>query len=260
MKTVILCGGYGTRIRDVSEDIPKPMIPIGDLPILWHIMKYYASFNHKDFVLCLGYKSQVIKEFFLNYKTSIADFSLSLNEGKPIIYYNDISETDWNITFAETGLNSMTGARVKKIKKYIDGDDTFMLTYGDGVGNINIKELVAYHKSHDKILTVSGVQPPGRFGELEITSEGCVSGFNEKPQSSGGFINGGYFVCNKEIFNYMDDREDLVFEKDPIIQLVKEQEMMVFKHEGFWQPMDTSREYQLLNDLFDEGNAPWIRW
>lgn len=260
MKTVILCGGFGTRIREVEETLPKPMLPIGRFPILWHIMKYYASFNNKDFILCLGYKSEVIKDFFMNYKERISDFTISLDHSVPIEYHNNISEADWKVTLADTGLNAMTGARLKKIVKYIGGDKTFMFTYGDGVGDIDIDALLSFHKSHGKILTVTGVQPPGRFGELEIDENNRVMGFNEKPQSGNGFINGGFFVCDKKIFDYIEDRDDIVFERDVINKIVKDGQLMVFKHNGFWQPMDTSREYQLLNDLLSKGKAPWIRW
>lgn len=260
MKTVILCGGFGTRIRDVADDIPKPMIPIGGLPILWHIMKYYSIYNYKEFILCLGYKSQIIKDFFLNYKASVADFTISLDGLKPIVYHNDSSEADWSVTLAETGSNAMTGARVRRIKKYLGNDPMFMLTYGDGVGDIDLDGLVKFHKSHGKIATVTGVQPPGRFGELEIDKDRMVMGFNEKPQTAGGFINGGFFVCNREIFDYLEDRENLVFEREPVMNLVRDRQMMVFQHNGFWQPMDTSREYQLLNELYQKGTAPWVRW
>lgn len=260
MKIVILCGGFGTRIREVEESLPKPMLPIGNFPILWHIMKYYASFGQNDFILCLGYKSGTIKDFFLNYKERISDFTINLNHSTPIQYHNGFNEADWKITLADTGLNAMTGARVYRIRKYIDQDETFMLTYGDGVGNIDIDALLKFHKSHGKVLTVTGVQPPGRFGELEINSENAVTGFNEKPQSSGGFINGGYFVCNRRFFDYMDDNENSILEKDVINRVVADGQLMVYKHDGFWQPMDTSREYQILNDLFSKGKAPWIRW
>jgi glucose-1-phosphate cytidylyltransferase len=259
MKTVILCGGYGTRIRDVADDIPKPMIPIGGIPILWHIMKYYANWNYKDFVLCLGHKSYSIKDFFLNYKTRISDFTLTLDGKGQIKYHNILEEADWNVTFAETGINAMTGARVKRIQKYIDDED-FMLTYGDGLGDIDLKKLLAFHKSHGKILTVTGVRPAGRFGELISDSKGKVMEFNEKPQSTGGVISGGFFVCKKEIFKYLNNREDLVLEKEPMINLVKDKQMMVYKHDGFWQPMDTYREYKLLNGLYDKGDAPWVIW
>jgi glucose-1-phosphate cytidylyltransferase len=260
MKTVILCGGFGTRIREVEELLPKPMLPIGGFPILWHIMKYYASFGQREFVLCLGYRAEAIKDFFLNYKERISDFTVTLDHSSPIRYHNNFKEADWKVTLADTGLNAMTGARLHRIRKYIGGDDTFMLTYGDGVGDVDIEALLGFHRAHGKTLTVSGVQPPGRFGELEIDGADRVTGFNEKPQSSGGFINGGFFVCQSRLFDYLNDREDLVFEKDVINRVVADGELMVFKHSGFWQPMDTSREYHLLNDLFSAGKAPWVRW
>jgi glucose-1-phosphate cytidylyltransferase len=264
MKTVILCGGYGTRIRDVAEDIPKPMIPIGEYPILWHIMKYYSRFDHKDFVLCLGYKGSSIKDFFINYDFLTRDFTITLGNrethAQKVTYYNDHSENDWNVTLADTGLNVMTGARVRKIKKYIGNDDTFMLTYGDGVGNVDLKKLLEFHKSHGKIMTVTGVKPPGRFGEIKTDSKGIVTEFNEKPQATGGKISGGFFVCNKKIFDYLEERDDLVFEQEPINRLVKESQLAVYEHDGFWMPMDTSREYNLLNSLYKKGEAPWVIW
>lgn len=260
MKVVILCGGQGTRIRDVADDIPKPMIPVGGYPILWHIMKYYATWGHKEFVLCLGYKGAVIKDFFLNYQTHTSDFTINLGNSKDIQYHNHHAELDWKVTLAETGLRAMTGARVKKIQKYVGNDDVFLLTYGDGLGNVDIDALVKFHLAHGKILTVTGVRPPGRFGELLGDENGQVVEFNEKPQASGGRISGGFFVCQKELFNYLNDREDLVFEEDPIRQLVKDGQMMVYSHDGFWQPMDTHREYTLLNGLCDKGAAPWVIW
>lgn len=260
MKVVILCGGYGTRIRDVADDIPKPMIPVGSLPILWHIMKYYAHFGHKDFVLCLGYKGLAIKDFFLNYEAHTRDFTLELGGSKSIAYHNDHSESDWKVTLAETGLDAMTGARIRKIQKYVTDEDNFMLTYGDGVGNIDVDKLMEFHLSHGKVLTVSGVRPPGRFGELMSDSSGLITEFNEKPQASGGRISGGFFVCRKELFDYLDDRENLVFEQDPMSQLVHDKQMMVYEHDGFWQPMDTYRDYVLLNGLYDKGEAPWVIW
>ncbi len=260
MKTVILCGGYGTRIRDVSEDIPKPMIPIGGLPILWHIMKYYSMSNFNEFVLCLGYKGNTIKNFFLNYGTSTRDFTLRLGgESSSIEYHTDFRESDWTITLAETGQNTMTGGRINRIKKYVEKDDCFLLTYGDGVGDINIDELIAFHRSHGKTVTLTGVRPPGRFGELDLEDHQVV-GFNEKPQVAGGYINGGFFVCNKRIFEFLDSDESLVFEQEPMRRLVESKELMVFKHDGFWQPMDTSREYSLLNTLYNKGAAPWKIW
>ena len=258
MKTVILCGGYGTRIINVARDIPKPMIPIGPYPIIWHIMKYYSSYRHNDFVLCLGYKKQVIKDFFLNYEAHTKDFTISLSEQKDIEFHTDHDESEWKVTLADTGLNSMTGARIAKIKKYI-GNEDFMLTYGDGVGDVNIDQLLAFHKSHGKILTVTGVRPPGRFGEL-VSKEGQVVEFNEKPQTTGGRISGGFFVASSRLFEYLNDYEGLVFEQEPMRRLVADGELMVYEHDTFWQPMDTSREYKLLNELYEKGRAPWVSW
>ncbi len=257
MKVVILAGGFGTRIRDVADDIPKPMIPIGRYPILWHIMKWYAKFGHKDFVLCLGHKGQIIKSFFLDYEAHTRDITLTLGSGKSVEYLSDHSESDWRITLADTGLNAMTGARIRRVRKYVDGDE-FMLTYGDGVSDVDIDKLLAFHRAHGKILTVTGVRPPGRFGEIEANGGGSVSGFNEKPQATGGRISGGYFVANARLFDYLDDNDDLVFEKGPIDALVQDQQLMMFEHAGFWQPMDTSRDYQFLNALYAEGKAPWV--
>jgi len=260
MKTVLLCGGYGTRIRDVADDIPKPMIPIGEYPILWHIMKYYSQYSFKNFVICLGYKGYIIKDFFINYKSNTSDFTIDLSGNNLIKYHTQILEMDWEVTLAETGKDTMTGGRIKRIQKYVSGEDDFMLTYGDGVGNIDLNKLLKFHKSHGKILTVSGVRPPGRFGEMEIDKNKRVTAFNEKPQATEGRINGGFFVCRKEIFNYLNDREDLVFEEEPITHLVDDRELMIFEHDGFWQPMDTSRDYRLLNGLYKNGEAPWVIW
>lgn len=260
MKTIILCGGQGTRIRDVSDNIPKPMIPVGNFPVLWHIMKYYATWGHKDFVLCLGHQGQVIRNFFVNYETHTNDFTLTLGKHKEISFHDGHAEEGWKITFAETGLNSMTGARVQKVKRYLEGEGNFMLTYGDGLGNVDLEKLISFHLAHGKILTVSGVRPPGRFGEIIGDSSGKVTEFNEKPQATGGRISGGFFVCQKELFNYLDHSEDLVFEEAPMRALVREGQMMVYEHNGFWQPMDTYRDYLLLNNLCTKGKAPWQIW
>jgi glucose-1-phosphate cytidylyltransferase len=260
MKVCILCGGYGTRIRDVAENLPKPMIPVGGYPILWHIMKYFATWGHNHFILCLGYKGDSIRDFFMNYRSHTADFTIDLGGNRPIDYHNTEMVENWYVTLAETGLNAMTGARIKRVKKYLSGEENFILTYGDGVGDINIQKLLKFHQSHGKILTVTGVRPPGRFGELQCDNNGLVTEFNEKPQTTGGRISGGFFICRKEIFNYIDDKETTVFEQKPLRNLVSAGEMMVFKHEGFWQPMDTSREYQLLNNLYEQKKAPWVIW
>jgi glucose-1-phosphate cytidylyltransferase len=258
MKVVILAGGYGTRIRDVADDIPKPMIPIGPYPILWHIMKSYAHFGHKEFIVCLGYKGQVIKDFFLNYEAYTRDLTISFGSGGGVAYHNNHDESDWKVTLADTGTRSMTGARISRIRDYV-GDEDFMLTYGDGVSDVDIGRLLAFHKSHGKVLTVTGVRPPGRFGEMIGEAGGQVVEFNEKPQASAGRISGGFFVASPKLFDYLSDQEDLVFEQGPIRQLVTDRQLMMFEHDGFWQPMDTSREYQLLNALYENGKAPWVR-
>jgi glucose-1-phosphate cytidylyltransferase len=260
MKVVILCGGKGTRIRDVSEDKPKPMVPIGSRPILWHIMKYYSHWGYDDFVICLGYKGYVIKDFFLNYDFLTRDFIITLGQTNKISFLNGENEMKWRVTLAETGLEAGTGARVFRCQKYLTGEQDFMLTYGDGIGDINLHELVSFHRSHGKILTVTGVKPPGRFGELMSDQNGRVTEFNEKPQATGGMISGGFFVCRREIFQYLDDRENLTLEMEPMANLVKEGQLMVYEHNGFWHPMDTYRDYLLLNNLFDKGNAPWKVW
>lgn len=258
MKVVILAGGYGTRIRDVADDIPKPMIPIGPYPILWHIMKTYASYGYVDFVICLGYKGQIIKDFFLNYEAHTRDFTINLGASGKICYHSRHDELGWNVTLVDTGARSMTGARISKIKDFV-GDEDFMLTYGDGVSDVDISKLVKFHKEHDKVLTVTGVRPPGRFGEMVSGENGLIHEFNEKPQATAGRINGGFFVAKPQLFEYLSNQEDLVFEQEPMHQLVKEWQLMMYEHDGFWQPMDTSREYQLLNSLYDSGKAPWIR-
>jgi glucose-1-phosphate cytidylyltransferase len=260
MKVCILCGGYGTRIRDVAENIPKPMIPIGGFPILWHIINYYGSYGHDQFVLCLGYKGDVIRDFFMNYRSHTTDFTIDLSGKYPVKYHDNRKTEPWKVTLAETGLAAMTGARIKRVEKYFSDDENFMLTYGDGVGDIDLEKLLAFHASHGKILTVTGVRPPGRFGELQCDDAGQVTEFNEKPQTTGGRISGGYFVCKREIFDYIDSSEGTVFEQEPLRHLVRDGEMMVYKHDGFWQPMDTAREYQLLNSLYEQKKAPWVIW
>jgi len=257
MKVVILAGGYGTRIRDVADDIPKPMIPIGPYPILWHIMKSYAHFGHKDFILCVGYKGNIIKEFVLNYETHTRDFTITFGIHNAVVYHNTHDESDWRVTVADTGLAAMTGARIARIQTFV-GNEEFMLTYGDAVSDVNLERLLAFHRSHGKVLTVTGVRPPGRFGELVGTPSGQVIEFNEKPQATGGRISGGFFVATPRVFDYLADREDLVFERGPLERLVEDGQLMMFEHDGFWQPMDTSREYQLLNSLYAQGKAPWV--
>jgi len=260
MKVVILCGGQGTRIRDVTEDLPKPMIPIGDKPILWHIMKNYAAYGYADFVLCLGYKGHVIKDFFINYDMLTHDFELTLGKPESLKVHSTGHMEDWRITLVETGLQSMTGDRVRNIKKYIADDDVFMMTYGDGLSDIDIPALLDFHKGHGKIATVTGVRPPGRFGELESDADGMVMEFNEKPQATGGRISGGFFVLSRDIFDYLPESDGLVFEENPLRKLVVDNQLMVHHHDGFWQCMDTFRDYKLLTALWDSGKAPWRNW
>jgi glucose-1-phosphate cytidylyltransferase len=261
MKIVILCGGQGTRIRNVHENIPKPMIPIGSQPILWHIMKMYTAYDFNKFILCLGYKGQVIKEFFLNYYTVVNDITVDLSTSNAIEYHAGDNREDWKVTLADTGVNTMTGGRVARIKKYLDKDENFMLTYGDGLADIDIKSLVEFHKSHGKMVTVTGVHPAGRFGEMELSEDGYVKAFAEKPQVSEGRINGGFFVMRSEFIDrYLSEEPDLILEQAPLSQCAKDGELVSFNHDRYWQPMDTYREYQILNSLWSGGNAPWKVW
>lgn len=256
-KVVILCGGRGTRMEEETEVRPKPMVEIGGRPILWHIMKIYSHYGYNDFILCLGYKGKVIKEYFLNYQVMNSDFTLNLGTNE-LTFYNETGEKDWRITFVDTGEHAQTGARVKRIEKYIDGEE-FMLTYGDGVANININNLIAFHRTHGKIGTVTGVHPSSRFGELVIKDDQVIE-FGEKPQVKGGFINGGFFVFNRKFFDYLRDDDDCYMEREPLENLAKDGELKVFLHEDFWQCMDTRRELDILNKLWVSGNPPWKVW
>ena len=258
IKIVILAGGFGTRLREETEYRPKPMVQIGTKPILWHIMKIYSYFGFHDFVICLGYKGNMIKEYFLNYEIMNSDFTVNLGNRHNISLHNDHTERNWNVTLAETGEKSQTGARVKKIEKYIDGD-TFMLTYGDAVANIDISKLLAFHKSHGKIGTVTGVHPGSRFGELCIDAN-IVKRFSEKPQTQDGFVSGGFFIFDKEFFSYLDDHDNCILEKEPVEQLTADGELMMYPHEGFWQCCDTYRELEQLNTSWNSHNPPWKMW
>jgi glucose-1-phosphate cytidylyltransferase len=258
MQVVILCGGQGTRIRDVADDIPKPMIPVGGRPILWHIMKLYAQHGFTNFVLCLGYKSWVIKRYFLDYHLAGADFSLRLGCPDEVVVHGSNGAEEWHVTLAETGLDAMTGCRVKRVEKYVTGD-TFLLTYGDGVADVNLRKLLDFHRGHGKVGTVTAVQPPGRFGELELEGR-RVAEFSEKPLLARGRINGGFFAFHRAIFDRLRDDPSLVFENDPMMQLAHDGELMAYLHDGFWHPMDSSRDYKLLNDLWAAGQAPWKTW
>ena len=258
MKTVLLCGGFGTRIRDVADDIPKPLIKVGKMPILWHLMSYYASFGYSEFVLCLGYKSETIVDFFRSQSGIVESLGEQPELANVCKFSGLINGVKCDVIMADTGLEAMTGARLRKIKALVD-DETFMLSYGDGLSDVNIEKLVAHHRSGKKLLTVTGVRPPSRFGELQVDDKNNVTGFNEKPQASGGRISGGFFVCEPGVFKYLENREDLVFEKEPIQSIVQDQQMDMYAHDEFWQCMDTYRDWELLNQMFKSGKAPWVR-
>lgn len=258
MKVVILCGGLGTRLREETEYRPKPMVEIGGRPVLWHIMKMYAQHGFSDFVLCLGYKGQVIREYFLDYHTMNADFTIQLGTRPKVTYYDRNGIENWKVTLAETGAESMTGSRLACVAKYLRGG-TFMLTYGDGVSDVNVRDLVAYHRSHGKLVTVTGVRPPSRFGEMDIKDNRVIS-FKEKPQVSQGLINGGFFVMEPGFLRYLEDDPRCVLEQEPLRRCAQDGQLMIYRHEGFWQPMDTFREYELLNRLWNSGRAPWKTW
>jgi len=253
MKVVILAGGFGTRLSEYTESIPKPMVSVGGRPILWHIMKTYASFGHKDFYLALGYKAEVIKEYFLHYRTLNADFSVDLANGEVQSHQTD--KVDWKVTLVQTGLDSMTGGRVKRMQPYI-GNEPFLLTYGDGVANIDIDALVAFHKQHGKMVTVSAVHPGARFGELEMEGD-QVSSFQEKPQTTQGWINGGYFVIEPEFFDLIEG-DKTILEKTPLEKAAEMGELIAYRHNGFWQCMDTKRDRDTLEEMWQFGNPPWI--
>jgi len=257
-KVVILCGGMGTRLKEETEYKPKPMVEVGDRPILWHVMKIYAHYGFKDFILCLGYKGELIKDYFLNYDVLSNDFTIKLGREKKITMHNTPDESDWSITLADTGNNALKGARLKRIEKYIPGD-VFMVTYGDGVGDIDIKKLLDFHNQHGKIATVTGVRPPSLFGELLVKDNKALL-FSEKPQTSAGLISGGFFVFNRRLFDYLTDDDNCDIEKGPLEKIAAEGELMVYTHDGSWACMDTYRDVEYLNKLWHNNQAFWKVW
>ena len=257
MKVLLLAGGFGTRLSEETDARPKPMVEIGGKPILWHIMKIYSHYGFNDFVILLGYKGYYIKEFFANYFLHRSDITIDIASGKMEIL-NNTSEP-WRATLLDTGLNSMTGARIKKARKIV-GDNAFMLTYGDGVANIKIDDLLKFHSSHKKIVTMTSAQPDGRFGALEISDQDQVLQFKEKPKGDGSWINAGFFVCEPEVFDYIDDDESTVFEQEPLMRLAQNGEIFTYKHHGFWMPMDTLRDKNKLNEMWRENKAEWKIW
>mgnify|MGYP006089782225 CR=1 FL=1 len=257
MKTILLAGGLGTRLSEETTLKPKPMVEVGEMPILWHIMKIYESYGYNDFAVALGYKGDVIKDFFLNYKLHKSDMVVSLRSGD-VKFENDSSE-DWTVGLHDTGANSMTGGRLYNLKKLFKPGDTFMLTYGDGVSDVDIKKLVAFHKAHGKIATLTAVRPSARFGSIIMKEDGSIQEFKEKPQTGEGWINGGYFVFNYEIFNYLTDASTIL-EREPLENLAKDNELVAYKHDGFWHCMDTIRDRDNLNEIWANKNAPWKKW
>jgi len=256
MKAVILAGGFGTRLSEETNLKPKPMVEIGEKPILWHLLNIYSHYGINDFIICCGYKGYVIKEYFANYFMHMSDVTVDLENGD--IEYHHSKAEPWKITLVDTGLNTMTGGRVKRIKDYVN-NETFMLTYGDGVADVDINKLLELHKRNGKIATVTAVQPSGRFGALTIDSNENVKSFMEKPAGDGAWINGGFFVLEPEVFDYIKD-DQTIFEKEPLERLAKENKLNAYKHEGFWKPMDTLRDKNELDDLWNSGKAPWKLW
>ena len=253
MKVVLLAGGFGTRLSEYTESIPKPMVTIGGRPILWHIMKTYASFGHSDFYVALGYHANVIKEYFLHYRSLNADFTVDLATGT--VTPHQVDDADWRVTLVDTGVESMTGGRVRRMRDFI-GNEPFMLTYGDGVANVDIDALLAFHRSHGKMVTVSAVRPVARFGELNIDGS-AVSSFQEKPQMGHGWINGGFFIMQPEIFDLIEG-DSTVLEGKPLENAARNGELMAYRHEGFWQCMDVKRDRDLLEELWQSGTPPWV--
>lgn len=258
MKVVILCGGLGTRMREETEFRPKPLVDVGGRPILWHIMKLYAHYGFRDFILCLGYRGHMIKEYFLNYEAMNNDFTICLGKKAQIDFKNDHQEQDFYVTLAETGADSMTGGRVKRVERYLQNEDRFMVTYGDGVSDVDIRKLIDFHRSHGKLATVTTFRPVSRFGILDINKSHQVQNFIEKPKSDA-WASAGFFVFERKVLDYLEGDETML-EREPLERLAKEGQLMAYNHEGFFYAMDTFREYQILNELWKSGEAPWRVW
>jgi len=256
LKVVILAGGYGTRISEETAVKPKPMIEIGGMPLLWHIMKIYSHYRFNDFIICLGYKGYVIKEFFSNYYLHTSDITFNLKKNKTEIHHSH--SEPWNVTLVDTGQETMTGGRLRRVREYLD-DKTFMMTYGDGVADIDIIKLASYHKKHGEYATITAVQPPGRFGAIVMNQDSKVQKFLEKPAGDGGYINGGFFVLEPEVFNYLSD-DRVLWEREPLERLAAENHLYSYKHNGFWYAVDTLRDKNYLEDLWSKGQAPWKYW
>ena len=259
MKVVLFCGGFGTRFKEETELRPKPMIKIGGKPILWHIMKYYAHFGFKEFVLCTGYKSEVIKDYFYHYKLHNCDFTVKLGADEQICFHGEQNLEDWTVTVVDTGLNTLKGGRLKRGEPYVDGD-TFMLTYGDGVADVDLHKLLDFHRSHGKLATMTGVYPPSLFGELAVDAQGKALMFSEKPQTTKGLINGGFFVLDRKVFDYLSPDESCDFERGPLDEICAQGQLMIYRHTGNWSCMDTQRDNDYLNRLWASNQAFWKVW
>jgi len=257
MKVLILAGGFGTRLSEETDIKPKPMVEVCGKPILWHIMKTYSHYGINEFVILLGYKGYYIKEYFANYFLHQSDVTIDMSNGDIEVHNN--SSEPWKVTLLDTGLNAMTGARIKKAKAHI-GNEPFMLTYGDGVADIDIQELLAFHQQHGKLMTMTSTQPEGRFGALNINENDKVATFEEKPKGDGSWVNAGYFVCQPEVLDYIDNGDDVIFEQEPLRKLAQDGEIFTYKHKNFWMPMDTLRDKTKLNEMCESGDAPWIIW
>ncbi len=258
MKTIILCGGQGTRLREETEYRPKPLVDVGGRPILWHIMKTYAHYGFSEFVLCLGYRGHMIKEYFLNYEAMNNDFTICLGEKNTLSYHGAHTEQDFRVTLVDTGIDSMTGARVKRVERYIDGD-TFMVTYGDGVSDLNMQKLLQFHRQHGRLATVTTVRPFSRYGILNVSDAGQVTEFVEKPQLDG-WANAGFFVFNRKVLDYISADPSCILEREPLEKLALAGQLMAYRHDGYFYAMDTYREYLQLNELWNSGQAPWAIW
>jgi glucose-1-phosphate cytidylyltransferase len=258
MQVVVLAGGMGTRLREETERVPKPLVEIGERPILWHIMKLYGHHGARRFLICLGYKSWDIKEYFLRYHEQSADLTVHIGSEQPPTFHDSAVAEDWEVTLAETGLTTGTGARLRRVRPYVD-TDTFMFTYGDGIGRVDVGALLDFHRSHERVGTVTGVRPTSRYGEMAV-ADGMVTEFNEKPTTPEGFVSGGFFVFQREIFDYIGDEPGLILESEPLRDLARDGQLAVYRHEDFWMGMDTYREFTQLNDLWASGEAPWKVW
>ena len=257
MKVLILAGGIGSRLSEETSLKPKPMVEIGGKPILWHIMKIYSSYGFNEFIILCGYKGYMIKEYFSNYYSHMSDMTIDMVRNEITHHVNHAEP--WKVTLVDTGLETMTGGRIRKVKDYV-GNEPFLLTYGDGVSDVDINELIAFHKSHGKAITMTSVQPEGRYGSLVVDDVQKVLSFLEKPKGDGAWINAGFFVCEPEVFDYIPDGEKIIFEREPLESLAKADQLYTYKHEGFWKPMDTQRDKGQLEELIEKNKAPWIRW